>query len=260
MSFAADYVQAVRDVSGYWGSSPLSRIVRPGTLGTIENGIFMPDDDLRNLPDFADGILQTTQQASAAAADVYMGAHVSWVAVGADGAAPVSGIPVGARVNVKFESDRQVIVACNGGRTEEFERLSPVKDRVREVAARGGWPKPWAFVTDVYVADNARAVFSSVKGGTASIAVKAGIPGLVGDRSIFAAPGLDIGGGSKYHGVIAAEVGSRCTPLFHALQFRRWHHVPGTLKLRLLGTDDDFEEAQLGLSAAASGATEPDPA
>jgi hypothetical protein len=259
VSFAADYVQAVRDVSGYWGSSPLSRVVRPGTLGTIENGIFMPDDDLRNLSEFADGILQTTEQAPADAADVYMGAHVSWVAVGAAGAAPVAGIPVGARVNVRFAGSRQVIVACNGSRTEEFDRLSLVKARVRETAARGGWQKPWAFVTDVIVADSARAVFSSSKGGTASIAVKAGIPGLVSDRSIFAAPGLDIGGGSEYHGVIAAEVGLRCTPLFHALQFRRWHHVPGTLELRLLGTDDDFEEPQLGLPAASS-SREPDPA
>jgi hypothetical protein len=257
MSVEAEYVQAVRDTTGYWGSSPPSRRIEPGTIGTVDQGIFVPDDDLRALPAFDVSVLQTKEEPSLNPVDVWRSSHVKWVTVRADGAAPVGGLPVGAKVEVSFDGTRQVVVACTGGRTLEFERLAAVKDQVRELAQAGGWEKPWAFVTDVYRVDSVRVLFSSAKDGAVTLEVRIAMPAEFGvGEYIFAAPGLAIGAGSEGLGVKTNEVDATCEPLFHALQFRR-HLRIGHKDLRLMGTDDDFEEPSLGLIETDAGDAEP---
>ena len=158
-------------------------------------------------------------------------------------------MPVGAKVSVKFEDDRQVVVACSAARVRKFARLALVRDEVRRLDNLDKWRKGWAFVTDVYETDHLRILFSSKTGGNALLEVRAPIPAaLAGGNAIFASPGISFGAGLVSQGVETDEIEATCSPLFHASIFRRWAHVPGTKGLRSLGSEDQFPEAPLGLA------------
>jgi hypothetical protein len=253
MSVEAEYVQAVRDATAYWGSSPPGRRVEPGTIGTVDRGIFIPEDHLKFQPGIDPSALLTDDEPSLGQVDVWLSTRVRWVTVDASGAAPVGVIPVGAKVKLSFDAKRQVVIACTGGLTRHFKRLRAVKDEVRKLAREGKWRQPWGFVTDVFVVTSARIFFSSQRGGSATLDVQAPIPAeLLSDKSVLASPRLAIGGGTESVGVKSHQIDSPCEPLFHALKFRREATIGplaiGPKNLHLMGTDADFDEPPLGLS------------
>jgi hypothetical protein len=249
MTLDAEYVQAVKDATGYWGSSPPNLRVRPGTIGIVENGIFSPQDHLENIQGVNPEALRLDDQESPPNTIVRMSNRVRWSTIKAKGAAPIGSVPVGAKVSVKFEADRQVVVACSAARVRNFARLALVRDEVRKLDDLDKWQKGWAFVTDVYETDHLRILFSSKTGGNVLLEVSALIPApIAGGSTIFASPGIKFGAGTNSHGVETDEIEATCTPLFHASIFRRWAHIPGTKGLRPLGPEDQFPEPPLGLA------------
>lgn len=243
------YMRVARDLTGYWGTYLPSRRLEPGIIGSIVEGVFVPEgrlDQLLGYDKFKHGVQQEPEGDPASA---WATQHVTFTDVNVSGTAPAGLASAGIRM--RFGAANEALIICSGVSYRSFSNLRNVKELMKQLFEAKQWDREQCVITEVVASKAAWICFSTAKDqaleldGSAPLLPGADPLGLL--KNAAGNLSLKVASTDSLQAAYSTTVPDGGTPLFRALRFRRgllhpFHSEPQYLK----GGDDAFEEPEFG--------------
>lgn len=243
-SLPKSYMKVVRHISGFWGAFPLGQDLAPGMVGRKEDGTFVRDSWLGEMPDYDPQTFAAPVPQQRVGVDAWVGDGVRFEQIGAAAGGGV--LPAGGRFRIGFSGANEGAVVCRGVREWSFSDPRLVKQHVVELYRRELWNPRDILVMSVLLVDAAWVMVSSGSGQSVDLSLS-GVPAPSGAaellKAAFGEATFDV-----TH-IAAATVGYSATlpaggsPLFQAVRLKRFPRLePRYVK----GAAAAFTEAQFG--------------
>lgn len=217
------YMRVARQLTGYWGTYLPSQRLTAGTIGRLENGLFLPEGLLSQAHGFNASKHQVSEQNADEPAILWSSQGVRLGRFAAAAEAPVAQAKL--RIRADFEGANQIVIMCEGVGYRSFANLGLVKDLMIRLREQGEWDDDQCMVTEVVTAKATWIGFSTGSnqsaefGGSADVS----IPGLsiAALNALRIEPNVEAVLKDQRLQAFASSLPAGGTPLFMAMQFNK---------------------------------------
>ncbi|MBV8253410.1 MAG: hypothetical protein JO154_12450 [Chitinophaga sp.] len=206
------YVQHMFDTTQYRASWTPDMPIKLGDIGVLDQGLFTLTTTLED-----QGLTFKTRESSGLLSLDYNSKNTRVTALnGSTGTIPVSGVPMQANVEVKFEGSSGILFQFSNSKHVIISNIDELGDAILEKYDAGFWKKEWVIVTDIIQTDNTSLIISTTSNNTLQLACSLPIAG-----GSLAVPGAKINVMNESGSSIKILGSTGLVPLFNVKGIRK---------------------------------------
>lgn len=248
-SLPTEYMRVARDITGYWGTYPLSKKLTPGMVGIEKDGVFIEESNLSRFKGYDPKKIHMGPSDDVDSNSVWLSQNVRVEVLGAQASTP--GIQAKTNVKLHFDAANKAAIICNGLSGVRFADIIVVKEFLRKLRDENLWSMEYCLITEVLTTKSGHVLFSTDKNQVAELTTSAelSLPTVPVEILKAIAPSASISGKSNEQRSASfwSDIKDGGTPLFRALKFNKNFFGLGGEKIDYVkGNSNEFEEPSFG--------------